>query len=329
MSTARDAIVPWLAGAWQSWVQRVASDRIPHGVLVAGPAGLGKRAFAAALAAGLLCTARDADGFACGKCRGCRLREAGTHPDLHVVTFELNDKGVPRTQILVDQVRELSTKLVQTSQLGGWRVAVVDPVDGLNDQAANALLKTLEEPEPNAVIVLVSDSPMALKATIRSRCQRIDARFPPRATAREWLLARGLDAALADASLDLAAGNPGAALALAGKPERALAQEVARDLAGIAGGSVRAAEAAARWTKDQAELRLVLAAQAVRLAAWQRARGGGEALGLTVPGDLHKLAAWWDRANQVREQLATPLRADLMLLDLLREWRALAAPPAR
>jgi len=93
---------------------------------------------------------------------------------------------------------------------------------------------------------------------------------------------------------------------------------------------MRAAEAATRWHKDQADLRLVIAAQAVRLAAWRRATGGSEVFGLTVPGDLHKLAAWWDRANRVREQLATPLRADLMLLDLLREWRALAAPqPAR
>jgi DNA polymerase-3 subunit delta' len=105
---------------------------------------------------------------------------------------------------------------------------------------------------------------------------------------------------------------------------------VTRDLAGIAAGSVRAAEAAARWTKDQAELRLVLAAQAVRLAAWRRAGAGGDALGLTVPGDLHKLAAWWGRANTVREQLSTPLRADLLMLDLLRDWRALAGTqPAR
>jgi len=325
MSAAHEAIVPWLASAWQVWANRLAQQRVPHGVLIAGPAGLGKREFAAALAASALCTDRRADGHACGACRGCRLRSAGTHPDRYGVTYELNDRGVPRSEIVVAQIRELSTKLVQTSQLGGWRIAIIDPVDAMNAAAANALLKTLEEPEPGAIIVLVSDEPMSLPATIRSRCQRVDARFPPRAAAREWLLARGLEPALADASLDLAAGNPGAALALAGKAERALAQEVTRDLAAIAAGSMRAAEAAARWHKDQADLRLVIAAQAVRLAAWQRATGGSEVFGLTVPGDLHKLGAWWDRANRVREQLATPLRADLMLLDLLREWRALAS----
>jgi DNA polymerase III subunit delta' len=309
---------------------RIAQQRMPHGVLVSGPAGLGKRAFVAALAASLLCTARGADAHACGACRLRAGGNHGTHPDLHGVTFELNDKGVPRKELVVDQVRALNGRLVQTSQLGGWRVATIDPVDAMNAAAANALLKTLEEPEPGAIIVLVSDEPMSLKATIRSRCQRIDARFPPRAVARDWLLARGLDAALADTSLDLAAGNPGAALALAGKAERALASEVVRDLAGIADGSVRTGDAAARWTKDQPELRLVVAAQAVRLAAWQRAGAGGAALGLTVPGDLHKLAVWWGRANAVREQLSTPLRADLLLLDLLRDWRTLAGTqPAR
>lgn len=321
------AIVPWLANAWQVWASRLAADRVPHAVLVAGPAGLGKRAFVDALVASVLCTSRAADGHACGACRGCRLRVAGTHPDLRRVTFALNDKGEPRSEIVVDQVRELGTRLVQTSQLGGWRVSVIDPAEAMNAAAANALLKTLEEPEPGAILVLVSDAPARLVATIRSRCQRIDARFPSREVAGQWLAARGVAPALAAASLELAAGNPGMALALAGAAERTLAQDVARDLAGIASGAIRPAEAAARWHKDNAELRLVLAAQAVRLAAWQQAgHAAGDALGLTVPGDLHKLGAWWDRANRVREQLATPLRADLMLLDLLREWRALSAP---
>lgn len=323
------AIVPWLANAWQVWASRLAADRVPHAVLVAGPAGLGKRAFVDALVAGVLCTSRAADGHACGECRGCRLRVAGTHPDLRRVTFALNDKGEPRSEIVVDQVRELGTRLVQTSQLGGWRVSVIDPAEAMNAAAANALLKTLEEPEPGAILVLVSDAPARLVATIRSRCQRIDARFPSREVAGQWLAARGIAPALAAASLELAAGNPGMALALAGAAERTLAQDVARDLAGIASGAIRPAEAAARWHKDNAELRLVLAAQAVRLAAWRQAgHAAGDALGLTVPGDLHKLGAWWDRANRVREQLATPLRADLMLLDLLRDWRALSAPPA-
>lgn len=323
----RVLIAPWLAQAWQSLAARIAAGTLPHAILLAGPAGLGKRELAAALEASLLCERRAGDGHACGACRGCRLVRAGTHPDLHRVGFALNDKGEPRTEIIVSQVRELGDALVKTSQFGGWRVATIQPAEALNANAANALLKVLEEPPPGAVLVLVADRPDRLIPTIRSRCQRIDARFPPRDVALAWLGERKVAAADAVAALDLAAGNPGIARLFADAGVRALAGEVAKDLGGIASGHAASAEVAARWAKDRPQERLELAAELVRLSAWRRAGAGagqGDAIRLTDAADLFKVGAWWDRANLVRTQLATPLRADLLLFEVLDGFRAVA-----
>jgi DNA polymerase-3 subunit delta' len=326
---------PWVEAAWAGWTQRVAGGRVPHAMLVAGPSGIGKRALAADIVGGLLCNSPLADQRPCGRCRGCALVAAGTHPDLHRITFELNeDTGKLRTEIVVDQVRALRDTLAQTSQFGGWRVALIEPAEGMNTAAFNALLKTLEEPEARALLLLVSDRPAALPATIRSRCQRIDLRFPPRAEALAWLAGAGVSETVAAESLDLAAGNPGQARALADPGARAQLDAVVRDLVAVGGGRAAPAEVAGAWLKDKdaAPGLLVLAAQAVRLSAWSGHGHGAPAksvaalAGLTTGADFPKLAAWWDRLNVVREQLRAPLRHDLLLLELLRDFRAIVQP---
>ena len=301
---------------------------MPHALVVAGPAGLGKRAFAAELAAALLCDARRDDAHACGTCRACRLRASGAHPDLHPVSFALNDRGEPRSEIVVGQIRELAETLSKTSQFGGFRIATIDPADALNPNAANALLKTLEEPPPGAVLVLVSDRPELLIATIRSRCQRVEARFPPRELALGWLRSQAIGAEAAARALDLAAGNPGIALGFASPESLALAEEVARDLERIAGRAVGAEEVAQRWAKDRPGERLELAGELARIAAWRSAGvvvPESRLARLTARADLFKLAAWWDRLNGVRAQVSTPLRTDLLLFEVLDEFRELAA----
>ena len=303
---------------------------MPHALLLGAPAGLGKRDFAAAVEAALLCTQRSPDGHACDTCRGCRLRASGAHPDRHRIGFALNDKGEPRSEIIVQQIRDLGEVLSKTSQFGGYRVATIDPADALNPNAANALLKTLEEPPPGAVLVLVTDRPSRLLATIRSRCQRVDVRFPARDAASAWLESDGMAAGAAGAALDLAAGNPGIARRYAGSGAMSLAVEVAKDLAAIAAGTAGCADVASRWAKDRADERLELAGELARLGAWRNAGapppGAAPDLSrLTASTDLFKLAAWWDRANLVRVQLSTPLRSDLLLFELLDEFRELAA----
>lgn len=314
------SLPPWLADSWRGLARALAERRLHHGLLLAAPAGFGKRALADALAAAALCTQRGDEGQACGVCRGCQLVAAGSHPDLARVTLEPRDDGKLRSEIVIDQIRSLSQRLALSSQFGGLQLALIDPADCMNASAANALLKTLEEPASATVIVLVADDPMRLPATIRSRCQRIEMRRPTRAEALAWLRAHGIDAAVASAALEASLDNPGRALAWIGDGTLALRSACADDLAALTQGRRTASELAERWAADRADARLWFAAALARDEAERVARGESGALGLTAREEIPKLTAWFGRANRARGLLATPLRAELVLLDVLLAW---------
>ena len=315
---------PWLAPSWRMLADAIGSGRIHHALLFASPRGYGKRALAEAFAASLLCQQRTADGSACGKCRSCLLVAAGSHPDLARVTFEIRDDGRPRTELTVDQLRALGARLSLASQFGGWQIALIDPADAMNPNAANALLKTLEEPSTNTVIALVADDPSRLPPTIRSRCQKIDVPMPTRDQALAWLRSRGVDAAAAAATLDASMNNPGQAEAWLADEALAVREECATDLAALSAARARARPTAVaeRWAADRPDLRLWFAAALARDEARLLASGARGSLGLTQRAEIPKLNAWFGRANQARGLLATPVRADLVLLDLLRGWPA-------
>src|SRR3954471_2464877 len=210
----RMKLQPWLMPAWSMLAEDLRAGRLHHALLFVGARGYGKRALANALAVSALCTRRAADGSACGTCRGCVLFAAGSHPDLVRVTFELRDSdGKLRTEIIVDQMRALGQRLAMSTQFGGWQIAIVDPADAMNPNAANALLKTLEEPSSDTAIMLIADDPSRLPATIRSRCRRIEADMPTRDEALAWLSEQGIGADLAVSTLDASMGNPGLAQA--------------------------------------------------------------------------------------------------------------------
>ncbi|MFC4821887.1 DNA polymerase III subunit delta' [Dokdonella ginsengisoli] len=320
---------PWLADAWRMLAGALAAQRLHHGLLIAGPSGLGKRALADAFAAAALCTQRLPDGSACGACRGCTLRAAGSHPDLVRIALETRDDGKLRSEITVDQIRALSQRLAMASQFGGLQLALIDPADRLNAAAANALLKTLEEPTPATVIVLVADEPARLPATIRSRCQRVEVRSPSREEALAWLRGQRVDASSAAAALDASLGNPGLALQWSRDATLDLRRECAEDLAVLAQGRRSASEVAERWVADRPELRLWFAAAFAREEAERLARGETGAFGLTTRDEIPKLAAWFGRANRARGLLATPLRPELVLLELLRDWPRRKTNPGR
>lgn len=310
----------WLGEIWQTLVARLDAGTLPHALLVCGPAGLGKRALVDALVAAALCTQRRADGHACGECRSCRLLAAGSHPDRVLVTLGLRDDGKPRSAIVVDQLRELSQRLALSSQFGGLQLAIVDPADTMNEAAANALLKTLEEPAANTVIVLVADQPARLPATIRSRCQRIDVRVPSRADALAWLRAEGIVGSEAEAALDASLGNPGLALATIRDGQLALREECRRQLAALRDERPGPLALAEQWAQDRPAERLWHAAVLVRDELRRLAATERSTLGLTGPAEIPKLAHWFAEANRARERLTTTLRTDLVLLDLLRAW---------
>ena len=224
---------------------------MPHALLVTGRTGLGKSAFARQLTALLVCEDRGAEGAACGHCSACRLHSAGNHPDYHFVTFGINEKtGKPRTVITVDQIRELSATLALSRHGSGYRVTVLEPADALNVNAANSLLKTLEEPADNTVLVLVSSQPGRLPPTIRSRCQQVRIDVPATDVALEWLAGQ-YDGPRPEVFLRLADGAPLRALVLA--QENALEERRARfdSLVGLCNGSQDPVTVAQAWAKDE------------------------------------------------------------------------------
>lgn len=308
--------LPWHAEPWLRLQGRRKRDAMPHALLLCGPAGLGKRAFAARFVGGLLCE-RSLDGEACGSCRGCLLLAAGSHPDRVALSFGLRKDGAPRSEIVVEQIRELSARLAMSSQFGGWQVAMIDPADAMNAAAANALLKTLEEPSAQTLLILLADAPWRLPQTIRSRCQRIEFQLPAAEEALAWLREQGV--AEANVALAAAGGNPGLALQWAQQGVLERRQEVRRDLAALAGGRGQPAEVVKRWLDSEPAQRLWFAAQAV--ADERKARGAHVAGPLASGLDADLLDRWYHEANRTRESLRGPLRADLLLLELLARWR--------
>ncbi|MFO7642692.1 MAG: DNA polymerase III subunit delta', partial [Candidatus Competibacteraceae bacterium] len=163
-----DEGLPWHEPLWRQFQQSRAAGRLPHALLLAGPAGLGKLAFAKRLARALLCETPDVEGDACGRCRSCRLFQAGSHPD-----YRMEQPVEEGKAIRIDPIRELCGFLGFTAQYGGYKIALLEPADRLNLNAANSLLKTLEEPPGDCLLLLVTAHPARLPATVRSRCQKV------------------------------------------------------------------------------------------------------------------------------------------------------------
>ncbi|MEJ5210721.1 MAG: DNA polymerase III subunit delta' [Burkholderiales bacterium] len=195
---------PWQKALWQ-YLTRT-RERLPHALLLQGRRGTGKRDFALALAHWLLCEAPVGD-QPCGRCRACHLVAVGNHPDLRLIEpLEGEEEGRAMRQIAIAQVRELADFVGLTSHQQGRRVIVIHPAEAMNPAAANALLKTLEEPADNTVFLLVSHQPRQLLPTVVSRCRTVALPLPDERTARAWLEAQGVtDAGLC---LALAGGAP-------------------------------------------------------------------------------------------------------------------------
>ncbi len=178
--------LPWQDLQWQRLRDAHEKGRLAHGLLLTGPHGCGRRRFADALAANLLCNALDAEP-ACGNCRACLQLAAGTHPDHVQLAPAESGKSIG-----VEAVRDLVERMHLTAG-NGTKVAVITPADSLTTSAANSLLKILEEPPQGAYLILISTPNARLPATVRSRCQRIAFTLPARAKALAWLAERGVD----------------------------------------------------------------------------------------------------------------------------------------
>jgi DNA polymerase-3 subunit delta' len=201
-------LLPWLDSDWEAlWGH---PGGLPHALLLAGPAGVGKREFAEAVAMRLLCERSCGNAHACGECDSCRWFAAGNHPDFRRVIPEADAEEIESdeapakaekadkkksSQILVGQVRALSDFVYVGAHRARGRVILVQPAEAMNAAAANSLLKILEEPPATVYFILVSDAYRRLLPTIRSRCRMLLMSRPDPTTAGSWLKGKQPDAA--------------------------------------------------------------------------------------------------------------------------------------
>ena len=181
---------PWHKNQWSQVNQLIKTERLPHAMLLLGNQGLGKFEFAMEMASSILCKQPAENAQSCGLCQACQLLSAGTHPDLHVLKPKppkTSKSKNPVLSIRIDDVRELCAKLNQTSQYGGYRIAIFENAELMTLSAANSLLKTLEEPGQNVLIILVTSRLHRLPVTIRSRCQTLRFTEPVEAEGIDWL----------------------------------------------------------------------------------------------------------------------------------------------
>ncbi|MGA7799712.1 MAG: DNA polymerase III subunit delta' [Gammaproteobacteria bacterium] len=323
-------ILPWWTAHWDSLRERRREGRFPHALLLTGAGGLGKGRFAQMLAQALLCDSPTVSGRGCGACVGCTLFAAGSHPDALKVVPAEEGKA-----IVVDQIRSLCADLSLSSHAGGFKVAVLVPADRMNAAAANSLLKTLEEPSDNTVLVLVSERPAALPATVRSRCQQIRLAVPARDMAQEWLTAQLATPEQAALLLDLAAGAPLLALELARTDVITRRHERFAELTALFEGRTEVLTAAAEWAQDKniESLQWFTAwvMDMIRLKSGPQPAGlrnsdlrdGLMALAERVDSkDLHALL---DQLWTARRLAATSVNRQLLFEDVLIGWAQMGA----
>lgn len=348
-------LLPWQAQAVGQLRLAWCAGRLPHALLMQGAEGVGKRGFAAWLARAVLCDASqkhlpgtfdtaaasapipvdglpgDAEGDleGCGCCASCLLIQARSHPDLVWVAPE---EG--KQQISVEQVRSAIERLAKTSYRQGYKVAVIEPAHQMTSGAANSLLKTLEEPSPGSVLILLTSRASALLPTVRSRCQKVTIPRPSSLEALAWLEAqtgRAADAAL----LEFAGGGPLRALEHAERFE-ALDLQMQQGLDDLLSGRNDMSRVAAEWAKEALPERLIW------LDLWLTSVARGllaeNADRVTFPGrpvhlptlpralNISSVYALVDRLRTLRAQLSrTALQRELAvqswlvgLLDVLR-----------
>ena len=236
-----DFVMPWQEAQWQPLIRNMHSGRLPHALLLRGAPGIGKGTFAKALGWRVLCN--ETSGlYACGHCKSCALIQAGNHPDL--LHIEPEAVGKP---IKIDAIRQVNLFARKTAQQGGQRVIIINPAEAMNINAANALLKSLEEPGGNTVFILVSARSADMLPTIRSRCQMVTLPMPEPALAKNWLAQHIADPQLVEQLLSLASGSPMLARAMFDDNTLALRGRLINALPELFRGNLTPVEMAKEW----------------------------------------------------------------------------------
>jgi DNA polymerase-3 subunit delta' len=316
----------WLKGATATLQRAQLAGRVPQALLIHEAPGAGGEWLALWAAQLVLCL--HPQRAPCGSCTGCRRVAALAHPDLIWVGLTEDSR-----QLRIDEVRALSAELALTSHAGGYKVAILTPADALNRFAANALLKTLEEPSPRTLLLLVATHPSRLPATVLSRCQRVRVSAPSREEALAWL-----HAARGEGDWNAALDTLGEAPLLAAQSDPAALAQLRTDTRGaleaLSCGAADPVATAERWARSELALRL----QAFENWLTERVRGGmGEGPFLTEvrPGaylsdpapflNIRELFGLIDEVRGLRATIDVPLNRGLALEALFRKITPRAA----
>lgn len=243
-------ILPWHSTQWLAINERIAQARIPHAMLFHGAQGIGKWQFVQALASRLLCS-NVKDNMACDNCDACHLLAVNNHPDLKIISCEDDKKNIS-----IDQIRNVIEYLSLTPHSSQNKIAIVNQAELMTTNAANSLLKTLEEPPKSALIFLITHRPDQLLPTILSRCQKIHFQIPTRQQSEEFLAPQVPDLQRRSALLALANGAPLKALDYEQKGALEQREKQISSLLDLSRGQLDPVSAAESWLKLDLELSL-------------------------------------------------------------------------
>ena len=314
MNGPLDLDIPWLRPLQQSLTEAVDQGRLGHAVLIQVDPGLGGDWLATWISARLFCSSGKA-AAPCGQCVDCRRVAAGEQPDLLRLSPIEESK-----EIRIDQVREMAAELALTGHGRGRKVALITPAERLNRNAANALLKTLEEPAGNSLLLLVSGEPSRLPATVLSRCTRVGVPVPSTDELVSWLLTHGKKGVDWRAVLSAIGPRPLLALQVDAEAIADLQRETVRALDQVVSGSLDPVETAETWGKEDFALRINCIEKwlVTRIRDWATGKRQAQA---------EALFAALDDAREARQWAETPINKPLTLERLL--WRLNAIATSR
>ena len=314
----------WQASQWDNFIHNVNNNHLSHAFLLAGQEGIGVDALATAMGQYLLCQAPN-QSISCGKCKSCLLLKSNTHPDFLKIEI-----GESSKQIKIDQIRQVSEFINKTAQQGGAKVVLLSPAESMNLNAANALLKNLEEPAGHSFFFLVSQQPHLLLPTIKSRCSFIDLPVPDKALSLKWLDGLGVEG-----GEDLLIEAGGAPLLIQQWLEDGTLQErhkLIKELSDVTNGVVPPMGLAGKWSKQdpllvvQIMLSILESVIATAMAGKPTATKYMEISQVMANKSPALLFRLRDRVCEKKAQLSGSfnLNAALVVEELLLDWHSIA-----
>ncbi len=330
-------IYPWQKDNWIQAMRYLKDNKLAHAILLSGADSIGKLDFCLHYIQRLNCTNPNSDNTACGECKDCRLFNARTHPDVRMINVDESEEQKKSDQIKIDDVRELNQFMTLSRQQGSYKIVCINLADNMNINAANALLKSLEEPPENSILFLISHRADMLLATIKSRCQIWKFKLPETEQAISWLNSQEKYSNW-DALLKVAGGKPLLAQDLKSSGLGENRSDYYQDLGQLLQGKAKVTKISTKHQDEPLE-RLVIWQQAW-CADLIRCHYDNQPVTLENPDirrslhslvgrvDLHLLFRFMDKLIELRRFSSAPLNKRLFIEDMLIRCQEVLEQPA-